>query len=341
MTREGAEPGDFAILFRTNEQPRLFETQLREANLPYVLVGGMSFYDRREIRDLLAYLKVLERPDDEPSLLRIINSPARGISQKLVKSLIEQAVTQGKPVWQLLQSAAELPDCSRIGAQAIGRFQQFVVEFQGRLKRQSIAQTVSELIDQIGYRAEVERRYRDDPLAIDARWQAVGELLNAVDQYESRTRKPTLRGFLDTTILAGQEEDRDKDKQLRRNAIVLMTLHSAKGLEFPEVYMVGMEEGLLPHRRSVVLERDTGSIAPIEEERRLCYVGITRAQERLTLSLALTRRKWGQARPGDPSLFLFELTGKAQHPAPRGNAGQGPSTRRPQRPQQPGSGKSA
>ena len=122
-------------------------------------------------------------------------------------------------------------------------------------------------------------------------------------------KKPTLIGFLDDILLSGRDQDRDKDKQLGRNAVVLMTLHSAKGLEFPQVYMVGMEEGLLPHHRSVAVEGDA-----IDEERRLCYVGITRAEERLTLSLALTRRKWGKPRPTNPSRFLFEIVGEADNP---------------------------
>ena len=125
----------------------------------------------------------------------------------------------------------------------------------------------------------------------------------------SRSQRPSLRAFLDDIQLAGREQDSNKQQQLRRNAVVLMTLHSAKGLEFPQVYLVGLEEGLLPHRRS--LEVDGGSI---DEERRLCYVGLTRAQERLTLSLALTRRKWGKPRPTHASRFLFEITGQADNP---------------------------
>ena len=144
---------------------------------------------------------------------------------------------------------------------------------------------------------------------MQARWRTVEEVINSLADYTARAAQPSLRAFLDEIQLAGREQETDKDQQLRRDAVVLLTLHSAKGLEFPQVYLVGMEEGLLPHRRS--LESDGDSI---DEERRLCYVGITRAQERLTLSLALTRRKWGKPRPTHASRFLFEITGQADNP---------------------------
>ncbi len=304
---------DFAILFRTNEQPRVFETELRRVQLPYTLVGGMSFYDRREVRDLLAYLRVISQPHDEASLLRILNTPPRGISRQAVTALVDEAVRRGEPVWSVLPSAASLPDFSRVACEGAAAFMQLVRRFARQAESGSLSKTVNELISTLDYRSEIRTRYKDDVDAHESRWSAVEEVVNSIAEYAERAKRPTLTGFLDEIMLSGREQDSDKEKQLKRNSIVLMTLHSAKGLEFPHVYLVGMEEGLLPHKRSVAIEGEA-----IDEERRFCYVGITRAQERLTLSFALTRRKWGKPRPTQPSRFLFEITGKADNPhAPR------------------------
>jgi len=302
-----SRPRDFAILCRTNEQPRPFELQLRQAKIPYVLVGGMSFYDRKEIRDVLAYLRLLVHPHDEVSLLRIINVPPRGIGQSTVARLVQQAVAAGKPLWDLLAGPGR-PSVPPAAAQGLAAFHALIVSCQAALKKHSPVDVVRRLIDQIGYRTEIQRLYPD---AADqqARWASVEELVNALGSYVERAGKPTLAGFLQDVVLAAFDEDREEESKLQRDAVVLMTLHAAKGLEFPEVYMVGMEEGLLPHRRSI-----DDAEAAIEEERRLCYVGMTRAQQRLTLTLALSRRKWGKARPTVPSRFLYEATGQADNP---------------------------
>jgi DNA helicase-2/ATP-dependent DNA helicase PcrA len=170
---------------------------------------------------------------------------------------------------------------------------------------------VTDLIRAIGYQDEINRLYKE-PEDQQARWAAVEEVVNSLGAYQKRAKKPTLAGFLDDVALGDRENEQDKEAQLKRNAIALMTLHSAKGLEFPQVYLVGMEENLLPHRRSVEAEG-----AAIDEERRLCYVGITRAQDRLTITLALSRMKWGKARPTIPSRFLFEITGQSDSPQAR------------------------
>jgi DNA helicase-2/ATP-dependent DNA helicase PcrA len=303
------EPRDIAILFRTNEQPRAFETELRRSQLPYVLLGGMSFFDRREVRDVLAYLKVLVAPDDETSLLRIMNTPPRGISKATVGALMEVAVAQGCSLWQSMQQAGQRGLLKGQAAESVQHLAQFVEQFRSRLATPSLVVVIRDLLARIDYEGHLRRVY-DDPNEQQSRWAAVEEVINALAGYEAATKRPTLQGFLDEVVLDDQDFDRDKEKQLQRNAIVLMTLHSAKGLEFPHVYLVGLEEGLLPHRRS--LDEDE---ATVEEERRLCYVGVTRAQQRLTLSLALTRRKWGKPRETQPSRFLFELIGQADHPA--------------------------
>ena len=303
-----AEPGDFAILFRTNEQPRAFEAELRRKELPYVLIGGMSFYDRKEVKDILAYLKLLAKPDDEVAALRIINKPPRGIGQSTVTALMEKAVTEGVPIWELFSQAANYSEIPANTAKSLRQFQQMILHFHDRLKTDSILQVASDFIQQLDYQKELNRQYKKAE-DVEARWNSVEEVINALSTYQQRAKmKATMQGFLDEIALGNADESSDKEKQLDRNAIVLMTLHSAKGLEYPQVYMVGMEEGLLPHHRSVKAEGDA-----IEEERRLCYVGITRAQERLTFTLALSRRKWGKPRPTDPSRFLFEITGQADN----------------------------
>ncbi len=310
IQRQLAEPGvrakDFAILCRTNEQPRAFETELRRAKLPYILLGGMSFFDRKEIRDLFAYLKVIENPRDEPSLLRIINTPARNIGASTVKQLVSAATSQGKPVWEVLPGASSL-GLNTAAADAVRKFKQLVLTLQAAAEKLAIAELVSEVIAQTGYRRELERQY-PDPNDRDARLASLEEIINAAASYEAHAKTPSLQEFLDDIALGGRDSSEDKENQLRNNAIALMTLHSAKGLEFPYVYMVGMEEGILPHKRSVEIEGDA-----IDEERRLCYVGVTRAQEQLTLSFALTRRKWGKPRETVPSRFLYEMTGQAEN----------------------------
>ena len=305
--RSGRRARDFAILCRTNEQPRPFEQELRRAKVPYVLVGGMSFFDRKEVRDILAYAKVVVNPRDEVSLLRIINTPPRGIGQTAVTRLLEKAVAVGRPVWELLGEAAG-GEATGIAPRAIGGFRDLVRRYHVQAKDHAPGQVLRSLIDEIRYREEIARRY-DDPNEQQARWASVEEVVNAVGAYSQRAERPTLAGFLHEVMLSAVDDDRDKESKLQRDAVALMTLHAAKGLEFAEVYMVGMEEGLLPHQKSI-----DAPGAAIDEERRLCYVGVTRAKRRLTLSLALGRQKWGKPRPTVPSRFLYELLGKADDP---------------------------
>jgi DNA helicase-2/ATP-dependent DNA helicase PcrA len=269
----------------------------------------MSFFDRREVRDILAYFKVISCPQDEVSLLRILNTPPRGISASAVRNLTDCAVQRGKTLWDVLPDVANIPGLRPSASQAVDAFYRQVQGFQSAFRRpRSLVDTASRMIEAVGYRDDLKQRY-PDPNEQESRWNAVEQIVNAIGSYEAQTSKATLEGFLDATLLDHRSDD-DKEAQLRQNSITLMTLHSAKGLEFPHVYLVGLEEGLLPHRRSV----DSGDESQIEEERRLCYVGVTRAQDRLTISLALSRRKWGKARDSIPSRFLYELTGQADHP---------------------------
>ena len=301
----GRAPSQIAILFRTNEQPRLFETELRRLKIPYVLIGGQSFYDRKEVRDILAYLKVVSNPRDDVSLLRIINTPPRGLGQTTVTKILERAVAAEKPVWDELAEAAANKSVPNAAIEGIGRLREMIETCRRAARGTGLPDAVRQLIAASGYRKELARLYHS-PEEQETRWTGVEDLVNAAAEYARREPAGSITGFIHEVALFGQEDDRDKEKELKKEAVALMTLHAAKGLEFSEVYMVGMEEGILPHQRS--LDEDRRDVA---EERRLCYVGVTRAQRRLTLSMALSRMKWGKARPTVPSRFLFELTGQA------------------------------
>ncbi|HCK53090.1 MAG TPA: AAA family ATPase [Planctomycetaceae bacterium] len=294
---------DVAILFRTNEQPRLFEQELRANKVPYVLIGGQSFFDRREVRDMISYLKVIANPDDELSLLRIINRPARGIGDGTVSKLLGRAVEAGKSLWHVLPQATVAGDIPQKGAENIERFRTMIEQYRKPMAQGRLSEQLTRLLTDINYKSEIERQYKT-PLERVSRWSSVEELVNATSQYERGADQPTLDGFLEEIALTNNEDETDKDEQLKKNAVALITLHSAKGLEFPVVFLVGMEEGLLPHERSI----QDGHRA-ICEERRLAYVGVTRAKDFLTLSWAKHRTKWGKRRKTKTSRFLTEMNG--------------------------------
>jgi len=316
------EPRDFAILFRTNEQPRAFEQELRRADVPYVLVGGMSFFDRKEVRDITAYIKILDDPDEEMSLRRAMNNPPRGIGPKAIQQLSEHALANRSSLWNAMTNADSLPDLSSAHRNAVSKFVDTIQSHQSRLAAEGGVSVVNSLIGKIQYRSELDRLFQDEQER-DTRWRMVEELVNGLGEYEQRSKRGSLSEFLDDLMLSQRETSEDKEKQLRRNAVALMTLHAAKGLEFPHVYMVGLENGILPHHRSLKIGGNA-----IEEERRLCYVGVTRAQDTLTLSLALGRRKWGRLSPTDPSDFLYEMAGlEKPPPEKKQHAGQPHATR--------------
>ncbi len=306
-------PSDIAILFRTNEQPRAFEAELRAANLPYVLIGGMSFYDRREVRDVMAYLKLIANPDDEPSLLRILNCPPRGIGDGARKRLVETAVERAVPLWHVLSSGRELPQITDAARRGVYELRDTIEGWRQQAASTPLPKMVERVLSDVRYHAELARLYQD-PNDREARTAAIEEVVNAAADFESKQGAKTdglglVPDFLDEIATGDRSDSDDKENQLNRDAIALMTLHAAKGLEFPHVYLVGMEETILPHKRSI----DMGEVA-VAEERRLAYVGVTRARDRLTLSMALTRRKWGKSRDTLPSRFLYEMTGQADNP---------------------------
>ena len=307
IQQKGIAPRDICILFRTNEQPRIFEQELRRAAIPYLLMGSQSFYDRKEIKDILAYLRVLSSPRDESALLRVINTPPRGIGESSVEKVLTRAVKTGRPFFDVIPDLVQEKELTPKAAQSMRTFEEQLHRFRERFEEhpRSMATLCRELIDGVKYNDEIERQYKEPHQQL-ARQATIDEFINAIAQYVEKTPKPSLSEYLSTVALEGREEEPDKTKQSLEDAVKLMTLHSAKGLEFPRVYMVGMEEGILPHKRSVEGTEDN-----IAEERRLCYVGVTRAQDFLTMSRAASRIKWGKRKLSIPSRFLREMRAKA------------------------------
>ncbi len=306
IQQKGVPARDLCILFRTNEQPRIFEQELRRAAIPYLLMGSQSFYDRKEIKDILAYLRVLSSSKDESALLRIINTPPRGIGDASVEKVLTRAVKSGLPFFDLIPACVQDGEITAKAAGAMQTFQEKLKRFRHRFEEhpRQMAELTRELIEAVDYNAEIERQYKEPHQQL-ARQATLDEFINSITQYVEKTPKPDLSSYLATVALEGREEEPDKTKQSLEDAVKLMTLHSAKGLEFPRVYMVGMEEGILPHKRSV-----DGTEDNIAEERRLCYVGVTRAQDFLTLTRAVSRIKWGKRRLSLPSRFLKEMRSK-------------------------------
>jgi DNA helicase-2/ATP-dependent DNA helicase PcrA len=297
---EEAKPQDFAILCRTQVQFRPFEGELRANGLPYVVSGGMSFFDRKEVRDIVAYLKLAVNTHDETSLLRIINTPARGVGKASLDRVLAFATDHGISAGEAFARAGEIDGLS---PQAVEGHRQLREAIDGSGLSDAGPHLVARLerfLETIAYRDEVTRLY-PDPVTREARWAGVLEVLNFAENHVRRSDEPSLHGFLEDIALTSGDTPGEQT-EVRKDAVMLMTLHAAKGLEFPHVFLVGMEEGLLPHARAV-------AEGAVEEERRLAYVGITRAMKTLTMSFAFERAKHGRLARSVPSRFLFEAQG--------------------------------
>jgi len=301
--REERQYSDFAILYRTNVQSRAFEEQLRYENIPYVLIGGQQFFDRKEVKDAVAYLKVLVNEKDEVNLLRILNYPKRGIGETTADRLIRHSTETGVGLWGVLKNAGELDELPERAREAIAGFVEMLGRYRHRFARKGeLARTVREFFEEIGLEQAIYKA-NDDPQKARRQVENLEEVVSAVASFEERDEDPDLPGFLEKVSLLDDHLDssRDKEKKLARNAVTLMSLHSSKGLEFPCVFLVGMEEEFLPHKKSLTETFD------VDEERRLCYVGITRAREHLVLLGALQRKKYGKLLPRVQSRFLAEI----------------------------------
>ena len=291
---------NFAVLFRMNAQSRVLEENLRRLQIPYRIVGGKSFFDRREVKDLVAYMSVLVNPDDDASLLRIINTPARGISVATVENALHSSVQQKCSLWAALQSAEFGDGISSRTATSIQRFVELMINSVAKLRgaQSDPAAIITMVIAEIGYAAELRRSCKSAEEA-NARESNVHDMLADLADFTRRSAKG-LRGFLDEIVLDQEREEEKEDDIEKKRGVTLITMHAAKGLEFQHVYLIGLEEGILPHDRS----KAEGSL---DEERRLLYVGITRARQTLTLTHCRDRMKFGRASRCHPSSFLKEL----------------------------------
>jgi DNA helicase II / ATP-dependent DNA helicase PcrA len=288
--------GDFAILYRTNAQSRAFEEVLTRYSIPYQVVGGLRFYDRREIKDVLAYLRAIANPFDTVSLKRVINVPRRGVGKGTLDKLEQATQTLGGiPLWEILADETSVKTLAGRSAKGVLEFSELIKKYRQDMDEQKGSEIIQGVLADSGYLAALKAEGTDEA---DDRFSNVQELYNAVLQFEEENvDDPSLLAFLANASLASDLDDAKDGK----NAVSLMTLHSSKGLEFPVVFLVGLEQGLFPNHRSLE------DPAATEEERRLCYVGITRAQERLFITHARARRLYGNREPASPSLFLSEL----------------------------------
>ena len=289
---------DHAILFRTNQQARPLETALRAAGVRYHLIGGQSFFDRREIRDFLAYLKTFINPHDDASLLRIANVPARGLSDVTMERLLAASQEHRCSVWSAMKNEAVRGDFSPRPRKAIEAFMVFVNTTRAPLREDTLVlrQWAADFVDAIDYAAEL-RKGEKDPEAAANRLRNLKDLIHTMDDLGDLPPAERLDRFLEDLTL---DAERENEKEEAGDAVTLITTHSCKGLEFPHVFLVGCEEGLLPHTRA--MEEGT-----LDEERRLFYVALTRAMRTLTLTHCLSRRKYGSRVPCHPSSFLREL----------------------------------
>lgn len=293
------EWSDFGVLYRSNIQSRSFEMIFRQKNIPYVVVGGMEYFARKEIKDIAAYLRVLSNPKDEIGLRRILNVPKRGIGDGSLLKLNETAARTGLPLFRVLSREARptLPDAAH---QGIDDFLQLLKRTQARIREQGLAAGIRSLIEESGYLDEMEKT-SSNPKVFEIRKEMVFDLANAAAAYERTEASPSLFGFLQSACLASDFQSGKDEKRFGDNCVRLMTLHSAKGLEFPVVFLVGVEEGILPHSRAVVFDNE------VHEERRLMYVGMTRAKQHLVMTTAAIRTLQGRAKASRESRFLDEI----------------------------------
>jgi DNA helicase-2/ATP-dependent DNA helicase PcrA len=291
--------GEFAILFRTAVQPRLFEMRLRSEGIPYTLVGGMSFFDRKEVKDMLSYLKLIANPADELSLLRVINTPPRAIGPSSVERMLAIAAQERLPLSEVIAKGESFPSLRPATMASAARFLDTIQQLRQISEQSDLVTLVKRLVHMVAYDKEIKRCYKDEATR-GKRREAVSEIMNMAEIHQRQSKDHALGQFLEDLTLNTNDDDKDEPREGR---MTLMTLHSAKGLEFEEVYLVGVEEGLLPHARSV---KD----GDVDEERRLAYVGITRAKRRLTLCCAKSRARHGQRTAVLPSRFLYEMSDK-------------------------------
>ena len=292
---EGKKYRDYAILYRTNAQSRLFEEKLLLANVPYKIVGGVNFYARREIKDLLAYLRVIENPEDDLAVLRIINVPRRGIGAATINKVQDWEAEQGIRFYDALLEAEYVPGLMR-SLNKIKSFTSFLQVLRAKADYLSVKELLNEIIEETGYVADLQAEGTEEAAA---RIENIDELISKIADYEESAEQPSLGGFLQEVALVSDIDSVDEESDY----VLLMTLHSAKGLEFPNVFLAGMEDGIFPSYMTITGDDPS----ELEEERRLCYVGITRAMQHLTLTCARQRMIRGEVQYNKMSRFVKEI----------------------------------
>ena len=297
QVKDGMSYSDFAILYRTNAQSRVFEEKLIYEGIPYRIIGAVNFYARKEIKDILCYLKTINNSADDIAIKRIINIPRRGIGQTTIGRISDYAFSQEMPFYEALRRVDEIPGCTRASAK-IHSFVSLIEHFRMKLRGEmySLEDMTQELLDVTGYVRELEAEDTDEA---NGRIENIESLLNKIVQYEEDNNGGTLNDLLEDIALVADIDTVSDDAE----QVLLMTLHSAKGLEFPNVYICGMEETIFPGA-SAVFGDDPSEL---EEERRLCYVGITRAMKKLTLTSANQRMRNGEMNFNRPSRFINEI----------------------------------
>jgi len=286
------------VLYRTNAQSRVLEEEFSRYAIQYQVIGGTRFYERAEVRDALAYLSVMANPADEQRLLRIVNTPRRGLGPTSISRLQLEAASRGEPLWEVIERAADVPGLTPGAIGSLEKLAATVDAWRASLPAlSSVASLVRRVLDESGY---VDMLKGQDTLEAEGRIENLEELVGVAAEYDQRTTQeggePSLDGFLQEISLYSDVDQMVDTSEL----ITFMTLHNAKGLEFPVVFITGLEEGVFPHQRSLDEQN-------VEEERRLAYVGITRAMDRLYLLHARARNLWGGSMYGLPSRFLAEI----------------------------------
>lgn len=285
--------GDMAVLYRMNAQSRALEEGFMRAGVPYTMVGGLKFYDRKEIKDILAYLRLIYNPEDTVSLMRIINVPKRSLGAVTMNKLAEFADMYNMTLFDAV-SAPETAPITPKAKHSLAAFAEFIIEMINSSMELPVHKLIEEVMEKSGYIAELEK---ENTIENQTRLENIKELLSVAKNFEKTNEEPTLENFLSSVSLVSDIDNAD----LESDCVTLMTMHSAKGLEFPIVFLAGMEEGLFPHARTLMNETE------IEEERRTCYVGITRAERKLYITNAHSRMIFGRSVSYEPSRFINEI----------------------------------
>ncbi|NJD04614.1 MAG: ATP-dependent DNA helicase PcrA, partial [Ruminiclostridium sp.] len=293
MQNENRNYRDFAVLYRMNAQSRVLEETLMKDGIPYRIFGGLRFYDRKEIKDIIAYLRLIQNPSDDIALKRIINIPRRGIGNTTVDTAENVAISRNCSIFSIVSSASEVPELQR-AASRLEEFTSMVNGFKAQMEGMSVPELIGEVIQKSGILAELEA---ENTIEARSRIENIKEMISSALEFEEQNEEKGLEAFLANVSLVSDIDNLESEK----DTVVLMTLHSAKGLEFPAVFMVGMEEGVFPGLRSM------GDDNELEEERRLCYVGMTRAKEKLYMTNTFSRTLLGNTTYNKASRFLKEI----------------------------------